>query len=134
MFKVITLKHIKKFLKIASKIVAVLLLLFILLVLVFSIPLVQTRLGKYATNWLNEEYGTNININKIGLQFNGDVELKEILIIDYKKDTLISVRELNTSILNFRNLANSKLAFGDIDLEGLVFNLKTSNLLLSFVK
>ena len=92
--------------------------------LVLSIPAVQTRLGKYATNWLNTEYGTNININRVGLQFNGDVELKEILIRDYKKDTLISATELNTSILNFRNLANSKLAFGDIDLEGLIFNLK----------
>lgn len=90
-----------------------------------SIPLVQTRLGKYATNWLNDEYGTNININKVGLQFNGDVKLKEILISDYKNDTLISATELNTSILNFRNLANSKLAFGNIDIEGLVFNLKT---------
>ena len=47
--------------------------------MVLSIPSVQTRLGNYTTNWLNEEYGTNININKVGLQFNGDVELKEIL-------------------------------------------------------
>ncbi|MGB1309521.1 MAG: translocation/assembly module TamB, partial [Oceanihabitans sp.] len=93
--------------------------------LVFSIPAVQTRLGKYVTNWVNSEYGTNININRVGLQFNGDVELKEILIRDYKKDTLISAKELNTSILNFRNLINSKLAFGDIDLEGVIFNLKT---------
>ena len=90
-----------------------------------SIPAVQTRLGKIATNWLNTEYGTNININRVGLQFNGDVELKEILIRDYKKDTLISAVELNTSILNFKNLINSKLAFGDIDLEGLIFNIKT---------
>jgi len=94
-------------------------------VLVLSIPAVQTRLGKIATNWLNTEYGTNININRVGLQFNGDVELKEILIKDYKKDTLISAKELNTSILNFKNLINSKLAFGDIDLEGLIFNIKT---------
>ncbi|WP_241492514.1 translocation/assembly module TamB domain-containing protein [Lacinutrix himadriensis] len=101
------------------------LLLFIILVLVISIPAVQTRLGKIATNWLNTEYGTNININRVGLQFNGDVELKEILIRDYKKDTLISAVELNTSILNFKNLINSKLAFGDIDLEGLIFNIKT---------
>jgi len=92
---------------------------------VLSIPAVQTRLGKIATNWLNTEYGTNININRVGLQFNGDVELKEILIRDYKKDTLISAVELNTSILNFNNLINSKLAFGDIDLEGLIFNIKT---------
>ncbi|WP_452219350.1 translocation/assembly module TamB domain-containing protein [Lacinutrix undariae] len=98
--------------------------MFIILVLVLSIPAVQTYLGKYATNYLNESYGTNINISKIGLQFNGDVELKEIYIEDYKKDTLINAVELNTSILNFRNLANGRLIFGDIDVYGLTFNIK----------
>ena len=93
--------------------------------LLISIPSVQTYLGKKVTTRINEDFKTNINIGKIGLQFNGDVELKEILIRDYKKDTLISVVELNTSILNFRNVINSKLVFGDIDLEGLIFNLKT---------
>ncbi|WP_338733993.1 translocation/assembly module TamB domain-containing protein [Mangrovimonas cancribranchiae] len=100
-------------------------LLFIILVLIFSIPSVQTYLGKYATNYLNEEFNTDFNIGKIGLQFNGDVEIKDILIKDYKDNTLISIIELNTSILNFRNLYNSKLAFGDVDIEGLIFNIKT---------
>ncbi|PWI29336.1 N-acetyl-gamma-glutamyl-phosphate reductase [Flavobacteriaceae bacterium LYZ1037] len=93
--------------------------------LLLSIPTVQTYLGKKVTTRINEDFKTNINIGKVGLQFNGDVELKEILIRDYKKDTLFAVKELNTSILNFKNIMNAKLAFGDIDLEGLVFNLKT---------
>ncbi|MEH6537796.1 MAG: translocation/assembly module TamB domain-containing protein [Psychroserpens sp.] len=100
-------------------------LLFIILVLVLSIPAVQTSLGKYATEKINEDYGTNINIGKVGLQFNGDVELKEIYIEDYKKDTLIAIIELNTSILNFRNLYNGKLNFGDVDIMSLTFNVKT---------
>ncbi|WP_347926213.1 translocation/assembly module TamB domain-containing protein [Pontimicrobium sp. SW4] len=100
-------------------------LLFIILVLLLSIPAVQTRLGKYATKTLNEDFGTNINIEKVGLQFNGDVELKNIYIQDYKKDTLISIKELNTAIISFRKLYNNKLTFGDIDIEGMVFNLKT---------
>ena len=95
------------------------------MILLLSIPSVQTFLGRKVTTKINEDFKTNINIGKVGLQFNGDVELKEILIRDYKKDTLISVIELNTSILNFKNLINSKLVFGDIDLEGLIFNLKT---------
>lgn len=82
-------------------------------------------MGKYATNWLNEDFKTNINIDKVGLQFNGDVEIKSILIKDFKNDTLISASELNTSILNFRNLYNNKLNFGDIDLEDLIFNIIT---------
>jgi len=51
-------------------------------VLVLSIPAVQTSLGKYATKKLNEDFGTNINIEKVGLQFNGDIELKSIYIAD----------------------------------------------------
>lgn len=104
---------------------AIILLLFIILVLLLSIPSIQTHLGKKVTKRLNDDFGTNINIGKIGLQFNGDVELKEILIRDYKKDTLFAAKELNTSILSFKNILNSKLVFGDIDLDGLVFNLKT---------
>ncbi|MDD7886307.1 translocation/assembly module TamB domain-containing protein [Flavivirga sp. 57AJ16] len=100
-------------------------LLFIILVLVLSIPAIQTSLGNYATKRINEDFGTNISIAKIGLQFNGDVELKNIYIEDYKKDTLINIAELNTSILNYGNLSNGKLEFGDIDIIDLVFNVKT---------
>lgn len=101
------------------------LLLFIILVLILSIPAVQTSLGKKLTKRINEDFKTNINIEKVGLQFNGDVELKTIIIRDYKKDTLISIDELNTSILSFKKLYNNKLTFGDIDIIGLLFNLKT---------
>ena len=100
-------------------------LLFIILVLVLSIPSVQTSLGKFVTSRVNTQFGTNINIGKVGLQFNGDVELKEVLVRDFKKDTLISASELNTSILSFRKLYNGKLTFGDVDLFDLVFNIKT---------
>ncbi|MCK0109828.1 translocation/assembly module TamB [Flavobacteriaceae bacterium S0825] len=101
-------------------------LLFIILVLLLSIPAVQTRLGKYATDRINDDFGTNINIEKVGLQFNGDVELLNIYIEDYKKDTLISINELNTSILSVRKMIyDNKLTFGDVDIEGMLFNLKT---------
>ena len=92
--------------------------------MILSITAVQTGLGNYATNKLNSSYGTSINIDRIGLQFNGDIQIKNIYIEDFKEDTLISITELNTSILNFRNLYNGKLVFGDIDIYGLVFNIK----------
>lgn len=100
-------------------------MLFLIVFLIVGIPAVQTKLGKYATERLNEDFKTDINIGKVGLQLNGDIELKEILIRDYKKDTLISIGELNSSIISFKNLYNSKLNFGDIDIHDLVFNLKT---------
>ncbi|WP_245577784.1 translocation/assembly module TamB domain-containing protein [Gelidibacter mesophilus] len=104
---------------------AIFILLFIILVLILSIPPIQTFLGKKVTKRINDEFGTHIYINKVGLQFNGDVELKGIYIEDYKQDTLIGIEELNTSILNYRNLYKSKLNFGDIDINGLTFNVRT---------
>ncbi len=93
--------------------------------MILSIPAVQTKLGKKATERINTDYKTNITVGKVGLQLNGDVELKEILIRDHKNDTLISISELNTSIINLNNLLNNKLNFGDFDIQHLLFNLKT---------
>tara|TARA_R110002111_G_scaffold106025_4_gene164173 strand:+ start:5660 stop:10174 length:4515 start_codon:yes stop_codon:yes gene_type:complete len=120
-----SINSIKRILKILGKIVAIILLLFFILFLVLSIPAVQTKLGKYVTDTVNKDFKTNINVARVGLQLNGDVELKGILIRDYKKDTLISVGELNSSIISFNNLLNSKLNFGDIDLQNVIFNHKT---------
>jgi len=94
-------------------------------VLLLSIPAIQTRLGKYTTNKLNEDFGANIIIERVGLQFNGDIELKNIYIEDHKNDTLINIDELNASIISFRKLYNNKFTFGDVDIEGLRFILKT---------
>lgn len=104
---------------------AIIVLLFIILVLILSIPPVQTFLGKKVTKRINDDYGTHIYINKVGLRFNGDVEVKGIYIEDYKQDTLIGIEALNTSIRSYRNLYNSKLTFGDIDVRGLTFNIRT---------
>ena len=106
------------------KVVATLVLLFLLFIGLLSIPSVQTRLGSYATNSINERYGTAIKIEKVGLQFNGDVELKNILIKDHYDAPLISAVELNTSILSFVKFAESKFTFGDIDFYDLFFHIK----------
>ena len=100
-------------------------LFFIVLVAFLSIPAIQTSLGSYATGKINEAYGTDIKIEKVGLQFNGDVELKTILIKDHFEATMISVSELNTSILSFAKIANNEFEFGDIDLHNLFFHIKT---------
>ena len=92
--------------------------MFLLLV---SIPSVQTYFGTYATQKINEKFNTNIKVEKVGLQFNGDVELKNILIKDHKNDSLISIRELNSSILSFANINDNKLVFDAIDIYGLFF-------------
>ncbi|MDW5288327.1 translocation/assembly module TamB domain-containing protein [Formosa sp. PL04] len=100
-------------------------LLFVILILILAIPGVQTRLGKYATSRLNESYNTHINIGAVGLHFNGEVQIKNVYIEDYKQDTLISAKLLETHIVNFRNLYNGRLVFSEIALTDLDFNIKT---------
>ncbi|TAI48540.1 translocation/assembly module TamB [Flagellimonas allohymeniacidonis] len=94
--------------------------------LILSIPAVQTRMAKYATDTLNAEFGTNISIDRLSLSlFSLNTGLKGIYVEDYKQDTLIYIQKLSTSILNLRNMANGKMEFGEIDLDGLFMNLKT---------
>lgn len=117
--KVKTLRPIKKFKKIALRTLLVLLLLFGLLLILFSIPAVQTRVASSVTDRINTKYGTEIYLDKVGLKWNGDVLVKGTLIRDHKQDTLIYARELATSIFSVQNMIKGNLALGDISVEGI---------------
>ena len=91
-------------------------LLLITIVIVFSIPSVQTYVAKKVTTNLNETYGTDININRLGLNWRGEVDIRGVLINDHHADTLIYAKELQTNILSFSNLIGGDLGFGNIDL------------------
>ncbi|WP_228454939.1 translocation/assembly module TamB domain-containing protein [Polaribacter haliotis] len=85
----------------------------------------QTKLGRYATNRINDDFGTNLTIGKINLSFLGSVELKDVKIKDHHKDTLIFVNSLSTSILNAKKVLNSEILLGDITIEGAHYHMKT---------
>lgn len=91
-----------------------------------SLPVVQTRLAKYATNTINKEFGTNINIEKLRFSLiSWDTSIQGIYIEDYKKDTLFFVDELKTSVLSLGKMVNGRLEFGDISINKLHFKLKS---------
>lgn len=103
-----------------------LLLTCVLGTIVLSLPVVQTRFAAYATNSINKEFGTNINIDRLRVSLiSWDTSLEGIYIEDYRKDTLFYVDELVTSIMSVGNLLNGKLEFGDININKLNFKLKT---------
>jgi len=94
--------------------------------MVLSLPIVQTKLAKYATSTLNKEFGTNINIDKLRFSLiTWDTSLHGIYIEDYQKDTLFYVDELRTSVLSLGKLVKGRLEFGDIKVNKLHFKLKT---------
>ncbi|WP_369049277.1 translocation/assembly module TamB domain-containing protein [Tenacibaculum sp. UWU-22] len=101
------------------------LLLFLLLFLVSSLPVVQTKLAEVATSRLSKDYGVDLKVDKINLSFLGSVQLKDVEIRDHHKDTLIFVNHLNTSILNFKRILDNKVNLADVTLNGVYFKMKT---------
>ncbi len=78
-----------------------------------------------ATNYLNETYKTEITVDEVDLSYLGKIQLKDISIIDHHQDSMINVRNLSASLLNFKNILDNKLEFGDIALKGVNFIMKT---------
>ncbi|MGD1946217.1 MAG: hypothetical protein ACFB0A_08160 [Croceivirga sp.] len=98
----------------------------VLATLVFSLPVVQTKLALYATETLNEEFGTNITIERLHFSpFTLGATIKDIYVEDYRQDTLIHIEKLSTSILDLGNMVNGDLEFSEMDVDGLFFNMKT---------
>jgi hypothetical protein len=100
-------------------------LLLLLLIIFLSIPAVQTRLAKIATDRINKDYGTDLVIKKVDLSFLGSVSLKGIEIRDHHKDTLIFIDKLSTSLLNAKRVLDNDVNLKSISLDGIYFNLKT---------
>lgn len=96
-----------------------------LIVIIFSIPAVQTWAAKKVTTNLNETYGTDIQIKRLGLNWKGEVDIREVFIADHHKDTLIYSKEVQTNIISFQNLIKGDLGFGNIALDYAKLYIKT---------
>ncbi len=91
--------------------------LLIVLSLLLSLSSVQTRLAKLVTDSINSKYNTEILIERVDLSSLRNIELKNILIKDHHGDSLIYVNKLSASVLNLRNMLNSDLILGDVEIE-----------------
>lgn len=121
-----TLEHIKKFRKILLRVLLSVIGLMLLITLILSLPGVQTSLAKWATNKLNTTFNTNITIDRLSASlFTGNMHLKGVYIEDYKKDTLIYIDKLTTSLVSVKNAVDGKLNFGKIKIKKLKLNIKT---------
>lgn len=88
-------------------------------------PTVQTMVANKVTKNLNERYGTDINIERLGLDWKGNVDIRGVYIADHHKDTLIYSEKVNTNILNFGALFNGNLHFGHLELKNTKLYIKT---------
>ncbi|MFL9845549.1 translocation/assembly module TamB domain-containing protein [Flavobacterium rhizosphaerae] len=123
--KVTTNSKTKKFKKILLRILAGIVVFILLLAIALQLPFVQTAIARYATGRLNEQFGTQIYIDKVAITVFGSVKLKDVLILDHHNDTLASAKKLQTNILSFNAITESHLEFGTLDAELLYFHMKT---------
>ncbi len=94
-------------------------MLFIILLIVFSIPAVQTSVAKRLTDTLQEKNDVNLSIGKVSLSYFGNVKLNEIYVEDHHEDTLLTAKEVRSSFLSFVNLINNSPNLGNSRIEGL---------------
>ena len=79
----------------------------------------QTAVAKRLTDSLKEKNEVNINIGRVSLSYFGKVKLNEIYVEDHHEDTLLTAREIRSSIISFTNLINNSPNLGDTRIEGL---------------
>ena len=96
----------------------------VFLVIIFSIPAVQTKLARIVTDDLNKDFGTNLEIKKVDLSFLGAVSLKGIAIKDHHLDTLIYVERLRSSLLDVKRILESNIQLKNTSLKGVYVNVK----------
>jgi TamB, inner membrane protein subunit of TAM complex len=90
-----------------------------------TFPYVQTKIAQYTAKEINKSFGTHITIDQVAITVFGGVKLKKVLILDHHKDTLIYANRIKTNISAWNNLLDGDLIFGDVALDGVLFNLKT---------
>ncbi|MFA9188436.1 translocation/assembly module TamB domain-containing protein [Flavobacterium sp. FBOR7N2.3] len=90
-----------------------------------TLPTVQTKVAQYLMNRINNDFGTNINIDKVKVSVFGGVKIQKVLILDHHKDTLIYSKILNTNLLDVNAVLEGDLLFTKISLDDVVFDLKT---------
>ena len=99
-------------------------LLFVILVIVFSIPGVQTFIASKVTNSINEKNKVDISIGRIGFSYNGRINVDDILIRDHHNDTLIYAQEVQTSVLSLSSLMDVTPLLGTTVVENLQMDMR----------
>ncbi|MEO8253466.1 MAG: translocation/assembly module TamB domain-containing protein [Flavobacterium sp.] len=96
-----------------------------MLAISLTLPAVQTKVGKYLMDRVNTDFGTHISVDKVKISVFGGVKIQNVLILDHHQDTLIYSKTLGTNILDIHAVLQGDLLFKNINLDGVLFDLKT---------
>ncbi|MCC8358705.1 translocation/assembly module TamB domain-containing protein [Salinimicrobium sediminilitoris] len=82
------------------------------MLIVFSIPSVQTFVARKITDSLKESKDVDIRIGRVGLTYSGKLNLKDVIILDHHQDTLIFSERIKTSATSLRSIYNNNPTLG----------------------
>ena len=98
--------------------------LFLVVIGLFSFPGFQTKLVQSFTYDLKKRTGQEVVIDKVSFKWNGRLKFSNFLILDHHNDTLLFVKDLSTSIEDFRKLKNNDYNFDRIETSTVILNIK----------
>ncbi len=120
-----------KLLKIVSKIVGGTLEWVLILLIIFAFAIrtstVQTYLAKLATDFLSKELNTTVRIDALDIVFIDRVDLKGVLVLDEKADTLANIHSLLVNVSGISELTN-KIHIDAVTLDGGVVKINRDSL------
>ncbi|MEO2127494.1 MAG: translocation/assembly module TamB domain-containing protein [Christiangramia sp.] len=93
-----TKKTVFKILKILGKIILGILIFLLLVILFIRSPWGQNIIKDKFINSISKKTGTEIRLDRIFVQFNGDIQVDNLYVEDQKGDTLIYSESLNADI------------------------------------
>lgn len=95
-----------------------------LLLILFSIPAIQTSVAEKLTKSIRESSDVNISVGRVSFSYFGKIKLNDVYVEDHHQDTLIFADELRSSILSFSNLIKNSPDLGSTTAEGFILNMK----------
>ncbi|MFA0961428.1 translocation/assembly module TamB domain-containing protein [Roseivirga sp. BDSF3-8] len=113
----------KKTLKVTGIVIGSLLLLLVLIIGALQFPAIQTKVTSMVADKLSKQWGTEVSVGRVNLQFFEQVNVEEVYIEDNKADTLLYAGSLTVDIGLF-NLFQRKIMIDEVSLEDIVAKIK----------
>nr|WP_082041755.1 translocation/assembly module TamB [Lacinutrix sp. Hel_I_90] len=116
-------KKVNRILKVIGKIFLSLLLLFIILILFIRSPFGQNIIVNKAISYVSNKTKTKIEIKKLFVTFDGDIQLDGLYLEDKKGDTLIYSKTLEANVPLWSMIKGNGVGVDDLQVQGLRANI-----------
>ena len=116
--------RIKKRNKILGIVLGSFILLLVLSIALLSTASIQSRILNQFTQKFQATTNQKLDIEGISLQWNGNLELNNILFEDHHQDTLIFIKSIQTSLKDFNRLLENNYNLNDLIAEEVHLKIK----------